>query len=523
MPYTYRPYPYTKPPGLSAPEPAKPVIIVGAGPVGLAMAIELANHGVASVVLDDNNVVSMGSRAICWSRRSLEIFDRLGIAGRVMDKAVPWRRGRIFHGREELFRTDLLEEGEKDPLANGHAFPVFANLQQYYVEEFLIDRIEQLELVDLRVRNRVLAVDQSEEAAHVTVETPDGQYGLRADYVIACDGARSSMRSRLNLDFTGVQSEDRFVIADIEMETDLPAERQFWFEPPFHDGRTALLHKQPDNLWRLDLQLPPEDDAEAAVKPEKLRPRIAAMLGHEHFRLDWVSVYSFQCRRLADLLHGRLIFAGDAAHVVAPFGARGANGGLQDVDNLGWKLAAVIQGRATPGLLESYDRERGLAADENLRSTARTRRFMSPAPGAEQMFRDQVLALAAKAGFARPMVDSGRLSASSHFPCSGADDSRLPPGARPGSVAPDAPQGNGWLLPRLAGAPSLLALGCAAPDLGPRIIEAELNDATRARYLGEADHALYLIRPDQVVAARWVAAEPGTITAAITAMWEGRP
>lgn len=523
MPYEYRPYPYTKPPGLSAPEPAKPVIIVGAGPVGLAMAIELAGHGVASVVLDDNNVVSMGSRAICWSRRSLEIFDRLGIAERVMRKAVPWRRGRVFHGETELFQTDLETEGREDSLAGAHAFPVFANLQQYYVEEYLIDRIQQLELVDLRVRNRVLAVDQSEEAAHVTVETPDGQYGLRADYVIACDGARSSIRSRLKLDFKGMQFEDRFVIADLEMETDLPAERQFWFEPPFHDGRTALLHKQPDKLWRLDLQLNPEADARAAVKPDQLRPRVAAMLGHEHFRLDWVSLYSFQCRRLADLVHGRLIFSGDAAHVVSPFGARGGNGGLQDVDNLGWKLAAMLQGRATPGLLESYDRERGLAADANLRSAARTRRFMSPAPGAERMFRDQVLALAAKASFARPMVDSGRLSVPFRFPCSGADDSRLPAGARPGSVAPEAPQGNAWLLPQLAGEPSLLALGCAAPDLGLRVIEAELNEATRARYLGEAEQALYLIRPDQVIAARWVAAEPAAITAAITAMWEGRP
>ncbi|WP_212522709.1 FAD-dependent monooxygenase [Actibacterium sp. MT2.3-13A] len=523
MTYDYRPYPYARPPGLSAPEPARQVIIVGAGPVGLAMAIELANHGVASVVLDDNNVVSMGSRAISWSRRSLEIFDRLGIAERVMDKAVPWRRGRMFRGETELFRTDLQTQTEAEGIADGHAFPVFANLQQYYVEEYLIERIDALDLVDLRVRNRVLAVEQSDDGAHVTVETPDGDYGLRAEYVIACDGVRSSIRSRLKLEFEGVQFEDRFVIADLEMETDLPAERQFWFEPPFHDGRTALLHKQPDNLWRLDLQLNPDDDAEEAVKPDHLRPRIAAMLGHGNFRLDWVSLYSFQCRRLADLVHGRLIFAGDAAHVVSPFGARGGNGGLQDVDNLGWKLAAVLQGRAAPDLLESYDRERGLAADANLRSAARTARFMSPAPGAERLFRDQVLALAAKASFARPMVDSGRLSVPCRFPSSGADDSRLPRASRPGSVAPDAPQGNGWLLPELAGEPALLALGGAAPDLGLRVIEAELNEATRARYLGEADQALYLIRPDQVVAARWVAAETAAITAAITAMWEGRP
>lgn len=522
LPYDYRPYPYSPPPGLTAPEPMHRAIIVGAGPVGLSMALELANHGVPSVVLDDNNVVAMGSRAICWSRRSLQIFDRLGIGDRVSAKAVPWSDGTIFHGDRELFRTHPEDEHGRPAFADQNPHPTFANLQQYHVEDFLIERALAHDLVDLRFRNRVTGFDQSAEAAHVTVDTPDGSYGLRADYVVACDGARSAIRARLKLPFEGLHFEDRFLIADVELPGDMPAERKFWFEPPFHDGRTALLVKQPDNLWRVDLQLPPEADAGARVKPEALRPCIAGMVGHDDFRIDWVSVYAFQCRRLARLVHGRLLFAGDAAHVVSPFGARGGNGGLQDVDNLGWKLAAVLNGQAEAGLLDSYDTERGAAADENLRSSARSSSFMSPAPGAPRLFRDAVLDLAAKAPFARVMVNSGRLAPPCHYASTGADDSRLPYEARPGSQAPDSPLGNGWLLPELAGGPALIALGCDAPDVGVRVVQAELNATTRARYLGEAQQALYLIRPDQVVAGRWTSPTAETVSAALNAMWKGR-
>ena len=523
MPYDYRPYPYVAPPGLTAPEPRHRVVVVGAGPVGLAAAIELANHGIPSVVLDENNVVAMGSRAICWSRRSLQIFDRLGIGDKVRAKAVPWHRGRVYLGERELFRTDIERDEARTAFPDQQAHPAYANLQQYHVEEFLVARAMELDLVDLRFRNRVTAVDQNDDEAHVTVETPDGEYGLKAEYVLACDGARSALRSRLKLPFEGLQFAESYVIADVEATRDAPAERQFWFEPGFHDGRTAMLHKQPDNLWRVDLQLDPGANAGAAARPEALSPVIAAMLGHDDFRLDWVSVYAFQCRRLADPVQGRLIFAGDSAHVVAPFGAHGGNGGLQDVDNLGWKLAAVLKGKAGPALLDSYARERGAAAQANIETAARTARFMSPDSEAERLFRDQVLALAPRAPFARTLVNTGRMLRAARYHVTGADDSRLPDAARPGAVAPDAPQGNGWLLPALAGEVTLLALGCTAPELGLRVIEAELNAATRARYLGEAGQAIYLVRPDQVIAARWVGAEADTIRAAAQALLEGRP
>lgn len=509
MPYDYRPYPVRRAPGLDSPEPRHPVVVVGAGPVGLALAIDLAQAGVPVVVLDDNNVVSVGSRAICWSKRSLEILDRLGVGQRCLDKGVTWKVGRTFHRDVQVFEFDLLPEA-------GHRMPAFVNLQQYYVEEYLIDRAMQLPLIDIRFRNRVTAVAPAADHAALTVETPDGSYRIEARWLVACDGAKSPVRGMLGLDFDGVLFEERFLIADIEMQADFPSERWFWFEPTFHPGQSALLHKQPDNIYRIDLQLGWDADPEAERRPERILPRIEKVVGHRDFRLDWASIYTFQCRRLARFVHGPVIFAGDSAHVVSPFGARGGNGGLQDVDALGWRLAAVVQG-APAALLQAYDRERQWGADENILNSSRATRFMSPDPGVERLFRDAVLDLAGRADFARPMVNSGRLSKPCVYPLHGApDDPALPPASRPGAVAPDAPVGNGWLLNALGGDFTLLAVGAAAPSAGLRVVAPPVTDMLRARYLGPAaEGAIYLIRPDQVVAARWQRADTAAVRAAL--------
>ncbi|MGL4234833.1 FAD-dependent oxidoreductase [Tabrizicola sp.] len=513
MPYDYRPFPYTAPKGLTAPEPRHKVAIVGAGPIGLALAIDLAQYGVPSVVLDDNNVVSVGSRAICWSKRSLEILDRLGVGGKCVEKGVIWKVGRTFHRDQEVWNFDL----QPDP---GHKMPAFVNLQQYYVEEYLVTRaLEFPDLIDLRWKNKVTALTQTDHV-NLTVETPDGPYTLEADHLVACDGARSEIRSMLGLDFDGELFEERFLIADIEMKGDFPSERRFWFEPPFHPGQSALLHKQPDNIYRIDLQLGWDADPEAERQPERVIPRIQKAVGHKDFRLDWVSVYTFQCRRLERFVHDQVIFCGDSAHIVSPFGARGGNGGLQDVDALGWRLAAVAKGH-DPTILNAYDRERQHAADENLLNSSRTTRFMSPAPGAERLFRDAVLALAAKAPFARPLVNSGRLSRPCTYPLTAPDDPTLPPASRPGAVAPDAPLKQGWLIDQLGREPALLAIGQPAPDIaGLRALSLEVTPDLQNRYLGSAPSALYLVRPDQIVAARWLKATPAMIADALTAIWK---
>ena len=513
MAYDYRPFPYVPPPGLTRPEPRHRVAIVGAGPVGLALAIDLAQYGVPSVVLDDNNVVSVGSRAICWSKRSLEILDRLGVGQKCVEKGVIWKVGRTLHREEEIWSFDL----QPDP---GHKMPAFVNLQQYYVEDYLVARaLEFPDLIDLRWNNKVTGVTQSDHA-RLTAETPDGSYSLEADYVVACDGARSPVRAMMGLDFDGELFEERFLIADIEMQGDFPSERRFWFQPNFHSGQSALLHKQPDHIFRIDLQLGWDADPEAERQPALVIPRIEKAVGHRDFRLDWVSVYTFQCRRLVKFVHSCVIFAGDSAHIVSPFGARGGNGGLQDVDALGWRLAAVCNGK-DPAILTAYDRERQHGADENLLNSSRTTRFMSPAPGAERLFSDAVLHLAARAPFARPLVNSGRLSRPCTYPLNAPDDPSLPVASRPGAVAPDAPIPQGWLIDQLGGDPVLLAIGQTAPQvMGLKTLTLAPTLDLASRYLGTKSQALYLIRPDQIIAARWVSARPDAISQALTAIWQ---
>ncbi len=514
MPYDYRPFPYVAAPGLTAPEPRHKVVIVGAGPIGLAMAIELANHGVPSTVLDDNNVVSVGSRAICWSKRSLEIMDRLGVGERARDKGVTWKIGRTFHRDAEVFNFDLLPE-------DGHKMPAFVNLQQYYVEEYLVAAAQANPLVDVRFLNKVTGLRQTDDHATVEIETPDGTYALEAEYLIACDGAKSPLRGMMGLEFEGELFEEKFLICDLSFKADFPTERRFWFEPTFHAGQTALLHKQADDTFRIDLQLGWDADVEEEKKPENVRPRIAQFLGHDDFEIEWLSIYTFQCRRMARFVHDRVIFVGDSAHIVSPFGARGGNGGLQDVDALGWRLAAVLDGRAPAGVLADYDAERMYAADENILNSTRATRFMTPDDGVERLLRDQVLALAAKAPFARGWVNSGRLSVPCVYPLKDAPDADgLPDVARPGAVAPDAPQGNGWLMSALGGRMVVLGVGCTPPDVaGAEPVTIAVNDHVRARYLGDAAQAVYLIRPDQVVAARWAEADAQAVTAAIAHVW----
>jgi len=412
------------------------IVVVGAGPVGLSLAIDLAQRGQSVVLLDDADRIGEGSRAICFSKRSLEFWDRLGVGQRMVDKGVVWSVGKIFHGASQLYQFNLLPE-------QGHKRPAFINLQQFYAEAYLVDRVEELSGIDLRWRNKVVGLQQRNDHVVLTIETPDGPYRLHANFVVACDGARSSLRQMVGAEFAGQVFEDQFLIADVKMTAKFPTERWFWFDPPFHAGRSALLHKQPDDIWRIDLQLHPDADPAVEKLPENVRPRIARMLGHDKFDFEWISLYKFQCRRMDKFLHGRVIFAGDAAHQVSPFGARGANSGLEDAENIAWKLDRVLRGLSPETLLESYHTERSAAADENIRESTRSTDFMAPGSHQEARLRKAVLSLAKETEFGKRMVNGGRLSVPSVYdsPLStaDADDDTWRGGPRPGSSMPDAP------------------------------------------------------------------------------------
>jgi 3-(3-hydroxy-phenyl)propionate hydroxylase len=476
-----------------------PVVIIGAGPVGLTLAIDLKLRGVECVLLDDQDRIGEGSRAICFAKRTLEIWDRLGCAAPMLEKGVRWNIGKVFQGEDLLYQFDLLPEP-------GHKMPAFINLQQYYAEKFLVARAQTLG-VDLRWLNCVSGMQAGDQGARLRIETLDGAYSLDARFVIACDGARSPTRGLLGLDFMGEQFEDQFLIADVRMTAAFPVERWFWFDPPFHSGQSCLLHKQPDDIWRIDLQLSPDADAEHERQPEVVRPRIERMLGHGNFELEWISVYRFQCRRLERFVHGALIFAGDAAHQVSPFGARGANSGVQDADNLGWKLAAALQEKA--GLIESYNQERSEAADENILNSTRATDFIAPRQKAEARFRNAALALARQTEFGKRFVNSGRLSTPTAYhdsPLSTPDDGAWSAGPLPGAPIPDAPLGNGYLSERLGHGFALLYRPDSkeAPAIaGLPLIEATEGDETLIQRFDMAPGSAYLIRPDRHVAARF--------------------
>ncbi len=519
-------YPYKRSVDQDAERPVRhPVVIVGAGPVGLAMAIDLALKDIPVVVLDDNDKVSFGSRAICFSKRSLEIFDRLGCGDEMVSKGVVWNAGKVFFGDRQVYDFNLLPEA-------GHKRPAFINLQQYYCELYLVERIRTLQAegrpVEIRGGNKVANLHPEADHTLVTIETADGAYNLEADWLIACDGAGSPTRRMLELDFVGRVFEDNFLIADVVMKADFPTERWFWFDPPFNKGQSALLHKQPDGIWRIDLQLGWEIDKEREKKPENVIPRLEQMLGEDvDFDLEWVSIYTFQCCRMERFRHGRVIFAGDSAHQVSPFGARGANSGFQDIDNLGWKLKLVLDGKAPDTLLDSYTFERERAADENILQSSRSTDFITPKSEMSRIFRDAVLDLSEQYEFARPLVNSGRLSVPCIYdgsPLNGPDDRSLPARTRPGSPAVDAPVGNAWLLEKLGGDFLLLGLGVSVHGRselqGVHLKEINLpaeaiGEELRERYLGEADQAVYLIRPDQHVAARWTGLDWDAVSEAL--------
>lgn len=535
--YTYPKFEYKTPPEIASGKALKvPVVVVGAGPVGLAMALDLELQGVPVLLLDEDDTVSIGSRGVCYAKRALEILDRYGVGEAVCNKGVSWNVGRTFFREQEVYNFNLVPEAD-------HHRPGMVNLQQYYLEEYLAVRASSRPDIDLRWKNKVVSVTQGDKTARLEVETADGLYTVEADWLVAADGARSPIRRMLGLDVEGKIFMDRFLIADVVMKAEFPAERWFWFDPPFHPGQSVLLHKQSDSVFRIDFQLGWDADPEEEKKPENVLPRIKAMLGDEReFELEWVSVYTFQCRRMGSFNHGRVLFVGDAAHQVSPFGARGANSGLQDADNLGWKLKLVIDGKAPEKLLDSYSEERVVAADENLMNSTRSTDFITPKSKVSRTFRNAVLGLAKDHAFGRALVNSGRLSvpaflttSSLNTPDSEADafSGRMLPGA-PMDDAPVLDKGkDGWLLNNVgqqfvalyfvddpaaldaATATALSDLSFGGIAVRPLVISRKagavagglptLEDSRgiAAQRCDARPGTVYLLRPDQHVAARW--------------------
>lgn len=414
--YVLPEYEFVPPPELNTGTRVRhPIVIVGGGITGLTLACSLARLGVKAVLIDEDNTVGVkgaSSRGICYTQKSLEIFQRLGIFERIAAKGTQWSVGRTFAGDDEVYNFDLRQQG------NFHlsSQPPFINIQQFYIEAFLVDRVQELGAVELRWQNRLTAFEQTADAATLTIETPAGSYCIEADHVIDATGSNSPLRKWLNVPFDSRRGDDRWCIADVRFTTHPPAERHTWIEAPFNENRAVWQHLMADDVWRIDYQMAPNADPAYVSREDVVRERLARQFGPDvGVEIVWVGPYAYRSECVHAMRHGRVFLMGDSAKVVSPFGARGGNTGVADADNLAWKLAAVLRGKADPALLQSYQDERLEAAQQNVCVTNRTARFLRPADGSERLFRQAAIGLAKQYPFARSLINTGRMAVANPY------------------------------------------------------------------------------------------------------------
>ncbi len=409
-------YPFVEPPEIASGHIAQhPIVIVGGGITGLTLACSLARLGVAAVLLDEDNTVGVkgaSSRGICYTQKSLEIFHRLGIYERIAAKGIQWSVGRTFAGVDEVYSFNLLDNAAY----NLSTQPPFINIQQFYIEGFLVERVLELGHVDIRWKSRVTAFEQNDQHARLSIETPAGSYQIEAQHVIDATGSHSPFRAWCQASITAKKGDDRWCIADVRFSTRPPTERHTWIEAPFNDNRAVWQHLMADDVWRIDYQMAPDADPAYVSREDVVRERLARQFGPDvQVDIVWVGPYAYRSECIDQMRHGRVFFIGDSAKVVSPFGARGGNTGIGDADNLACKLAAVQRGWATPQLLSSYHHERHEAAKQNVQVTNRTARFLRPADGMERVFRSAAIALAKRHAFARALVNTGRMAVANTY------------------------------------------------------------------------------------------------------------
>lgn len=506
-------------PHFNAPDPAAresqqaaaPVAIVGAGPIGMTAALALAKEGVRSVVFDNKSTFNDGSRAICVARPSYYILQQLGAVQPFLEKALAWTTGRSFFRGEQILEFHM-------PDGPDEKFRPMYNLQQQYIEQFLWQAVEASELIETRWQSEVTGIEDTADGTRLTVTDPAGAYGFDANWVLACDGARSPIRTMRGLRLKGENFEGRYVIADIQMEHDYPTIRRALFDPASRPGGTVLIHKEPDNIWRIDYQLEDDENTEDALREEAVRDSVTAVLKdldyHGSWEMEWWSVYSANTLALDDYRDGRVFYVGDSAHIVPIFGVRGLNNGLADAANIGWKLGWVLNGMAGEALLDSYTPERRGATLDVFANASKSARFMTPQTHGWKLMRDTALSLALSHPFAGELANPRQMTAFtySESPAVLADDSAFSAGPGVGALMPDVQLDDGFLSDQLGKGFSVL---CFNAGLAQQIADASASDdlltivslpcpSAVADKFAALNHSVYLVRPDMHIAARWL-------------------
>lgn len=499
------------------------VAIVGAGPIGMTAALSLAREGVASVLFDAKSTFNDGSRAICIARSSLNIFERIGAVAPFLEKSLGWTTGRSFYRGKQILEFEM-------PDSDREKYRPMYNLQQQYIEQFLWDAVQKEPLIETRWQSKVTGIADSPNGAELEVEDSQGSYMIGADYVLAADGARSQLRKLRGLRLKGDNYEGRYVIADVQMPHDYPTIRRALFDPDCRRGATILIHKQPDNIWRIDYQLAVTDDEAEALKESTVRASVKAVLdeiGYDgDWELEWWSTYSANTLALDDYRDGPIFFIGDSAHIVPIFGVRGLNNGLADAHNIAWKLAWVMQGKAGPALLDSYTPERRGATLDVFMNATKSARFMTPPTRGWAVMRDAALNLALSHGFAGQLANPRQMTPYTYAdsPVVSPDDPAFAGGPVAGAALPDAHVGDGYLSDLLGTGFSLimfsqdLAQTVDLPDV--EIIVVQMTSDVGSLLHGGPQSA-YLVRPDMHIAARWFKATPAEIKLGLKYALEG--
>lgn len=403
--------------------------IIGAGPVGLVLALRLSDRGIGSVIFDENRELKKeGSKACLIQGDVLEILHKSGCAAQIHHEGIQWRHSNVYIRTKRIVRAQY---------ELGNRWGPFVNISQYRIEQILLAEIQRRADIEVCWSSRVEKVNTRADGVMLEVRQGADVENRGFTYVAACNGVRSNVRDLLSVRWLGYRHTSRFLITDIRAKLPFSKERHFHFDPTFNRGYQVIIHPQPDDVWRIDWQLPPEVDVERDKATGQLERRIRAVIGKVDYQLLWMSVYRFQQRRAERLVVGRVMLAGDAAHALPPYGSRGMNSGIQDADNLAWKLAMVMCNCADASLLETYHIERTTAAQENINVTERTIRFMVPSNGLIRMYRQMLFALARRFRRFRKFINSGTMARPHRYLASPLVQSSKESSAA-GTFAPDA-------------------------------------------------------------------------------------